>query len=173
MSNVLGTLFGEIADAIRGKTGDTATMKPVDFPAAIAAIETGGGAGDGSGYQFKSGSIKPASGSAKGYRFNVNFGFQPDFIFAFANGQFARQTQTARAYFGFSAAATAAFGWSSPYNRALTEGTNDWMYDSNSQPIETTNTYTPIYNADPTGFNVGYKPQTSGYYTIWAFKFPL
>lgn len=41
--NVLGVLFGDIADAIRGKTGDTATMKPAEFPAKIEAIETGGG----------------------------------------------------------------------------------------------------------------------------------
>ena len=43
MSNVLGELFGEIADAIRGKTGDTATMKPAEFPAKISGISVGGG----------------------------------------------------------------------------------------------------------------------------------
>lgn len=43
MANVLGTLFQDIADAIRAKTGDTAAMKPADFPQAISAI-TGGGA---------------------------------------------------------------------------------------------------------------------------------
>lgn len=42
--NVLGTLFGDIANAIRSKTGDTATMKPVDFPTKILGIEVGGGA---------------------------------------------------------------------------------------------------------------------------------
>jgi hypothetical protein len=39
MANVLGELFGNIANAIREKTGDTATMKPSDFPAKISAIE--------------------------------------------------------------------------------------------------------------------------------------
>ena len=39
MSNVLGTLFQDIANAIREKTGDTATMKPAEFPDKIAAIE--------------------------------------------------------------------------------------------------------------------------------------
>lgn len=39
--NVLGTLFGDIADAIRGKTGGTETMKPADFPYEIKDIETG------------------------------------------------------------------------------------------------------------------------------------
>lgn len=38
-NNVLSDLFQEIADAIRGKTGGTETMKPADFPANITAIE--------------------------------------------------------------------------------------------------------------------------------------
>lgn len=45
MANVLGELFGNIAAAIREKTGDTATMKPAEFPDKISAIETGGGGG--------------------------------------------------------------------------------------------------------------------------------
>ena len=47
MANVLGTLFQDIANAIRGKTGDTATMKPAEFPDKIAAIEAGGGSAGG------------------------------------------------------------------------------------------------------------------------------
>lgn len=43
MANALGTLFQNIADAIRGKTGETGTMKPAEFPKKIASIETGGG----------------------------------------------------------------------------------------------------------------------------------
>lgn len=45
MANVLGTLFGEIAGAIREKTGDTATMKPAEFPEKILGI-SGGGSGN-------------------------------------------------------------------------------------------------------------------------------
>lgn len=41
MVNVLGTLFSDIATAIRNKTGDTATMKPAEFPAKIDSIVTG------------------------------------------------------------------------------------------------------------------------------------
>ena len=41
MENVLGTLFGNIADAIRSKTGDMGTMKPVEFASKIEAIEVG------------------------------------------------------------------------------------------------------------------------------------
>lgn len=47
MANVLGELFGDIASAIREKTGDTATMKPAEFPAKISGIEVGGGSGGG------------------------------------------------------------------------------------------------------------------------------
>ena len=47
MANVLGELFQDIADAIRGKTGETGTMKPIDFPSAIASIVTGSGGGGG------------------------------------------------------------------------------------------------------------------------------
>jgi hypothetical protein len=49
MANVLGELFQSIADAIRGKTGETGTMKPIDFPSAIASIVTGSGGGGGGG----------------------------------------------------------------------------------------------------------------------------
>ena len=41
MANVLGELFGNIATAIREKTGDTATMKPAEFPEKIRGIEVG------------------------------------------------------------------------------------------------------------------------------------
>lgn len=38
--NVLGTLFSDIADAIRSKTGGTETMKPAEFPEQISNIES-------------------------------------------------------------------------------------------------------------------------------------
>ena len=47
MANVLGTLFGNIASAIREKTGETGTMKPAEFPDKIKEIEVGGGAIEG------------------------------------------------------------------------------------------------------------------------------
>lgn len=43
MANVLAKLFGDIAAAIREKTGDEGTMKPIEFPNEIRAIVTGGG----------------------------------------------------------------------------------------------------------------------------------
>ncbi len=41
MANALGTLFGDIADAIREKNGETAAMKPIEFPDKIRDIVTG------------------------------------------------------------------------------------------------------------------------------------
>lgn len=43
MANELRTLFQDIADAIKDKTGSTDTIKPAEFPAKIAAIPAGGG----------------------------------------------------------------------------------------------------------------------------------
>lgn len=43
MADVLGELFGDIADAIRSKTGEAGTMKPADFPNKISSITAGGG----------------------------------------------------------------------------------------------------------------------------------
>ena len=42
MANALGQLFGEIAGAIREKTGDEGKMKPAEFPEKIRGIEGGG-----------------------------------------------------------------------------------------------------------------------------------
>ena len=39
MANALGKLFGDIAEAIRAKTGEEGTMKPAEFPAKIGEIE--------------------------------------------------------------------------------------------------------------------------------------
>lgn len=41
MANALGELFGDIASAIREKTGDAEKMKPAEFPEKISEIETG------------------------------------------------------------------------------------------------------------------------------------
>ena len=58
MANVLGTLFQDIADAIRTKTGGTDTMAPANFPAEILAITTGSGGDGGS-----AGAVVAASGT--------------------------------------------------------------------------------------------------------------
>ena len=45
MANVLGTLFQDIANAIRGKTGEEGALKPNQFADAIASITVGEGGG--------------------------------------------------------------------------------------------------------------------------------
>lgn len=45
MANALGTLFSDIANAIRNKTGKTNKMTPKDFPSEIANIVVGEGGG--------------------------------------------------------------------------------------------------------------------------------
>ena len=72
--NVLGSLFGDIADAIRAKTGGTGTMKPNEFPDKIAAIEVGGGGS----FQMKTGNLKATATKAT---VNHNLGVVPDIIF--------------------------------------------------------------------------------------------
>lgn len=47
MANALGTLFGDIANAIREKSGETGTMKPAQFPEMISGIKISSGGGDG------------------------------------------------------------------------------------------------------------------------------
>ena len=44
MANALGTLFSEIAGAIREKSGETGKMKPIEFPEKIRGISGGGSA---------------------------------------------------------------------------------------------------------------------------------
>lgn len=48
----LTSLFTDIADAIRSKTGETASIKADDFDTAIEAIPTGGGGGEFTAEQF-------------------------------------------------------------------------------------------------------------------------
>lgn len=58
MANVLGELFGNIANAIRSKTGDTGTMKPAEFPQKISGIEGGsGGNGNAASFSYTKGSF--------------------------------------------------------------------------------------------------------------------
>jgi hypothetical protein len=53
MANVLGTLFSDIATAIRNKTGTTNKMSPKDFPVYINNIVVNGGGGENENKQWK------------------------------------------------------------------------------------------------------------------------
>lgn len=89
MANVLGELFQNIADAIRGKTGETGTMKPIDFPSAIASIVTGsGGGGEGSGesLQFANGSFNTGTTGVERVTITHGKNVMPDFIAVWKTG---------------------------------------------------------------------------------------
>lgn len=58
MANVLVELFGDIADAIRTKTGGTDKMSPAAFPEKISAIEAGGGGSLPAGIYWRVDSLK-------------------------------------------------------------------------------------------------------------------
>lgn len=82
--NVLGTLFQDIADAIRRKTGDTAKIVPADFPKEINSIVVGTGGGGG-GTETGLGDLKIARGSfnaGTGYRKTITHGLgkMPDMV---------------------------------------------------------------------------------------------
>ena len=77
MANVLGTLFSDIASAIREKSGESGTMKPAEFPDKIAALEVGGGSGGASGITIKNMSFKPTSSI---YTVTHNLGYIPDIL---------------------------------------------------------------------------------------------
>lgn len=76
MSNVLGALFGDIANAIRSKTGREGTMKPAEFPAEISSILTGGIVGGGE-LKFKSGTFYGNGGTQT---ITHNLGVIPDIL---------------------------------------------------------------------------------------------
>lgn len=80
--NVLGVLFSDIADAIRGKTGDTATMKPAEFPEKISGIETGSGGGNSNNdvWYVAGGDFKPTT---KAWTVNHNIGVIPEIIIVY------------------------------------------------------------------------------------------
>lgn len=58
MANVLAELFGDIADAIRTKTGGTDKMSPAAFPEKISAIEAGGGSSLPAGIYWQQDDVK-------------------------------------------------------------------------------------------------------------------
>lgn len=78
MANALGTLFSDIANAIRNKTGTTAKMIPNDFPIHINGIVAGSGGTSGGEWKFASGTAT-STGSAMTIRHEL--GAVPDIIF--------------------------------------------------------------------------------------------
>ncbi len=84
MANVLSTLFQDIANAIRGKTGGNERMAPADFPAAIEAIEIDNGTYAEVKWVSNTGTFKAAS-AGQSFVIEHGLGVVPDFI-AIASG---------------------------------------------------------------------------------------
>jgi hypothetical protein len=77
MANVLATLLGDIANAIRSKTGLSEKMSPKDFPIYINNIVVDGGDGNGKEWKFASGATTSTGGDL-----TINHGLDavPDII---------------------------------------------------------------------------------------------
>lgn len=77
MANVLGTLFSDIANAIRNKTGTTEKITPKDFPIQINNIVVGGDGGSAKQWKFATGN---ATGTGGTITITHNLGDIPDII---------------------------------------------------------------------------------------------
>lgn len=169
MSNVLGDLFGNIAAAIREKTGEEGTMKPIEFPEKIAAIEAGGGSGGGQMFR----TFMNING---GYntRVNVNFGFKPDILLVYAGSNFTK-TSTGVMLYGTTQAAADKLGASCCNVRVATTssagGINVKTLGTSIDCAVSANVgNTPICGCDETGFTIGTGAFYSGYAYIIAMK---
>ena len=104
MSNVLGTLFGDIAAAIRSKNGEEDTMKPAEFPGKISALTVA--SPENSGLKFAEGEFTPPlSGSIT---VTHDMGVVPDVVVIFPGE--AGTMSGLLASIGFSEAALEATG---------------------------------------------------------------
>lgn len=123
MANVLGELFSNIANAIREKTGDSATMKPAEFPEKISGIEVGGGSGGGTlpaGLYWETLDIPlPNKYTQKWVVFNGD-------LYSFANSQFGN------GYFQYIYKWENG-SWSAPISNG---GFGNWAYPNNLAYIE-------------------------------------
>ena len=169
MANVLGELFGNIAAAIREKTGDTATMKPNEFPAKISGIEVGGGSGGGGGVKYGF-FMKTISGSY-GERVAVDFGFTPSFI-RIAPG--SNTTDGTKTYLLWGVSKTfkesqGLTGYSGlTIRNYLSSGVNKQeIYSTYIDGTDKAGNW--IYGADATGFNIGRSSILAGSVVIIAF----
>lgn len=155
--NALTTLFEEIAQAIKDKTGDTATMKPAEFPEKITGIQTGGGA-----------NVKCAFGTFTGtgsmLTVEHNLGVIPDVLFAYKKTKTASTTLLAiDSAFGVSSALATALNL--PWVQFSTQSKKSGNYYEmgpmdctvTAGGIDGTSTYGPglFSNANQTSFKIG------------------
>lgn len=167
MANVLGELFGNIAAAIREKTGEEGTMKPIEFPEKIAAIESGGGGGQISRtYMNINGDYNT--------RVNVNFGFKPDILLVYASSNFTKASTGVMLY-GTTQAAADKLGVACNNVRVSTTSSAGGIAvktlgTSIDCDVSANVGSTPICGCDETGFTIGTGAFRSGYAYIIAMK---
>ena len=156
MANVLSTLFGDIANAIREKTGDTATIAPANFPTEIGKIETGGGSGGEMGATWKRyhGWYTPSSTSKVVLEHNI--GVVPD-IFVITTGG-ASENYVLTTATVFSSAMNEHIEGDKKGMFGILMGTNVALYDC-KHGMETTNEeaekWGPPRNATATTITIG------------------
>lgn len=105
MSNVVATLFTDIADAIRSKTGGTNKIAPANFPTEISNIVVGRDSGD-TEWKFASGTSTSTGGTLT---IAHNLGAVPDIIYAVSSSD-TSGTVSYLGGIGFSDAMIEAFG---------------------------------------------------------------
>lgn len=161
MANVLGELFGDIAAAIREKTGDSATMKPNEFPAKISGIEAGGGSeGGATGVKMKLSSVTLSG--VYGERVSVNFGFKPGFLLIAPGSNMSVANSKNYLFWGISSSFEELTGTSmSMFSHYIYSNKNTPAYQR-SYIDGTDKTGSWIYGADETGFNMGKSAPASG-----------
>lgn len=142
MANVLGELFGDIASAIREKTGDTATMKPAEFPDKISAIEVGGGSGG--TFVVARGSFTPTSTTA--CKLTHGLGVVPIYIQCYAEALKSPPTGTNETKFasGWSSQILDLFSGSFDYKQFAmyySQNLSTWFAGSGNYPIDGEQSY--------------------------------
>lgn len=177
MANVLGTLFQDIANAIRNKTGTTAKMAPNDFPTHINSIVVGSGGTSGGEWKFASGTLT-STGGAMTIRHDL--GDIPDIIYVSMGKSIA---DTNINYFlaslQFSNAMIEAFNGNGDFSEkglcAVMTSAIGVILHTLQEGVDGAHTqyaemYGPIRNADATTFTVGggsVSPILSGRTVTW------
>lgn len=169
MANVLGTLFADIANAIREKNGETGTIKPAEFPEKIAGI-TVSSEGSGTSVVCKTGTFNITSDqldSNGAYTVNHAMGVVPDFVVVLKQDISSLATGSIIAVTG---ASTALISATSPKQTSIMNANNvqsvgnvaiDREFDSISQ------SHGFICEANETSFKVGGNTTVAGYKYYW------
>ena len=180
MANVLATLFSDIANAIRNKTGLIGKITPKDFPVYINSIKVGGGENgdEPKQWKFASGEVTPTGGALT---INHGLGVVPDIIYVQNDKRSADDKGVFVSAMQFSTAFTEAMnGNGADTTRGVGYGVlaNGWLgVLQNKEGVEGSHSqfadmYGNIRNANPISFTVGggefLAIRSDGKVTWWA-----